>query len=86
MVGAVTGEGIYFAVRAGIDAGEIAAEAALSNNTSAEFLAKYEERWKKEIGTHLDTQVKLLNETKNPLIAMGLYTSYTLQHQKELFS
>jgi len=85
MVGAVTGEGIYFAIRAGIAAGEVAAEAALSNDASAKFLANYEKRWKREIGENLDTQVKLLSQTKNPLIAMGLYTNYTLKRQKELF-
>nr|MDO8133264.1 geranylgeranyl reductase family protein [Candidatus Njordarchaeum guaymaensis] len=85
MVGAVTGEGIFFAVRAGTAAGEVAAEVALSNNTSSEFLAKYEERWRKEFGNLLDIQVKFLNETQNPLKAMGLYTTYAATHQKEAF-
>jgi len=85
MVGAVTGEGIYFAVRAGIAAGEVAAEAASSNNMSAEFLEKYEKRWRKEFGNLLHIQVKFLNETQNPLKAMGLYTEYAATHQKEAF-
>jgi geranylgeranyl reductase family protein len=85
MVGAVTGEGIYFAVRAGIAAGEFAAEAALNNDYSAEFLSYYERRWKNEIGAHLDTQARFLQETQNPLKAMGLYTTYTVEHQKELY-
>jgi geranylgeranyl reductase family protein len=85
MVGGVTGEGIFFAVRAGIAAGEIASKAAESNNISAQFLSRYERRWQKEIGKHLDAQVRFLGRTQNPLIAMGLYTTYTLRHQKELF-
>jgi geranylgeranyl reductase family protein len=85
MVGGVTGEGIYFAVRAGIAAGEIASKAIESNNTSSQFLSQYERRWQKEIGKHLDAQVRFLRKTQNPLMAMGLYTSYTLRHQKELF-
>lgn len=85
MVGAVTGEGIYFAVRAGITAGEIAAEASLSDHASPEFLAEYEKRWRKEFGNLLDIQVKFLRETQNPLKAMGLYTTYTTTHQKEAF-
>jgi digeranylgeranylglycerophospholipid reductase len=85
MVGAVTGEGIYFAVRAGIAAGEVASQAALSDNTSAGGLSAYEKRWKAEIGEHLETQVKFLQQTQNPLKAMSLYTSYSVQHQKELF-
>ncbi len=85
MVGGVTGEGIYFAVRAGIAAGEFAAEAALNNDYSAEFLSYYERRWKNEIGKHLEAQARFLRETQNPLKAMGSYTTYTVEHQKELF-
>jgi digeranylgeranylglycerophospholipid reductase len=85
MVGGVTGEGIYFAVRAGIAAGEIAAKAAASDNTSAQFLSQYEKRWQAEIGEHLDAQERFLKETQNPLMAMGIYTAYTLRHQKDLY-
>jgi digeranylgeranylglycerophospholipid reductase len=85
MVGAVTGEGIYFAVRAGIAAGEVASQAALSDNTSAGHLSKFEKRWKTEIGKHLDTQVGFLEQTQNPLTAMGLYAFYLVENQKELF-
>jgi geranylgeranyl reductase family protein len=85
MVGGVTGEGIYFAVRAGIAAGEVAAKAAMSNNISAQFLSQYEKRWQMEIGRHLDAQACFLRETQNPLIAMGQYTTFTLTHQRELF-
>jgi geranylgeranyl reductase family protein len=85
MVGAVTGEGIYFAVRAGIAAGEVASEAAFSGDASAEKLSAYEKRWRMEIGKHLETQVQYLQQTRNPLKAMGLYTSYSVENQKELF-
>jgi geranylgeranyl reductase family protein len=85
MVGGVTGEGIYFAVRSGIAAGEIASKAIKSSNTSARFLSQYERRWQNEIGNHLDVQVRFLRETQNPLTAMGLYIAYTLSHQRELF-
>ena len=85
MVGAVTGEGIYFAVRAGIAAGEVASQAALSDDASAGKLSAYEKRWTTEIGRHLEIQVQYLQQTQNPLKAMGLYTSYSLEHQKELF-
>jgi flavin-dependent dehydrogenase len=85
MVGAVTGEGIYFAVRAGIAAGEVASQAALSDNTSAGELSAYEKRWNMEIGKHLEAQVQYLKQTQNPLKAMGLYTIYSIEHQKELF-
>jgi digeranylgeranylglycerophospholipid reductase len=85
MVGAVTGEGIYFAVRAGMIAGEIAAKAALSGKTSSKYLSQYEKKWQAEIGSHLDERVRFLRKTQNPLMAMGLYTAYTLRHQKELY-
>jgi geranylgeranyl reductase family protein len=85
MVGGVTGEGIYFAIRAGIAAGEVAAKAAKSNNISAQFLSQYEKRWQMEIGKHLDAQAHFLRETQNPLTAMGQYTAFTLRHQRELF-
>ncbi|WXG44864.1 MAG: geranylgeranyl reductase family protein [Promethearchaeati archaeon SRVP18_Atabeyarchaeia-1] len=85
MVGAVTGEGIYFAVRSGIAAGEVASEAAISNDTSASSLSLYEKRWKAELGKHLDIQVDFLKQTQNPLKAMGLYTTYTVQHLLELY-
>jgi flavin-dependent dehydrogenase len=85
MVGSVTGEGIYFAARAGIAAGEVAAEAALSDNVSASFLERYEKRWRREFGNLLEIQFKFLLETQNPLKAMGLYTEYIITHQKEAF-
>ncbi len=44
------GEGIYFALKAGKIAGEIAKKATLSNNLSGKFLKRYEKEWKKAFG------------------------------------
>jgi flavin-dependent dehydrogenase len=66
-------------------AGEIAAKAALSGKTTSKYLSQYEKKWQAEIGSHLDEQARFLRKTQNPLIAMGLYTAYTLRHQKELY-
>jgi len=86
MVGAVTGEGIYFAVRAGMVAGEVAAKAALAGNTSSKYLSQYEKKWQAKIGLDLDTQARFLRKTQNPLIAMGLYSAFVIRHQKELYA
>ncbi len=63
MVSPISGEGIYYAVRAGIEAGLMAAEAVNNGDFSAEFLSNYEERWLSVIGEQLLYQEKLFRET-----------------------
>ena len=48
------GEGIYFSLKAGQIAGQIAIEAVKSNNFSNQFLETYERNWKKSFGRHMD--------------------------------
>jgi len=50
-----TGGGIIFGLLCSKIAGEVAAEAIMSNDYSSEFLSQYESRWKKEIGFELTT-------------------------------
>jgi digeranylgeranylglycerophospholipid reductase len=63
MVSPISGEGIYYAVRAGLEAGETAAEAVNNCDFSSEFLSKYEERWLSVIGEQLLYQEKLFLDT-----------------------
>ncbi len=51
---ALTGGGTGWAMRAGDIAGDVAAEAVSEGDTSKEFLSKYQELWKKEIGEQLE--------------------------------
>jgi digeranylgeranylglycerophospholipid reductase len=68
-VGAVWGEGIYFAVRAGLAAGETAVDAIRKQDVSRQFLKKYEDRWRQEIGENLMTQAEILRKASTPLQA-----------------
>ncbi len=70
MVSPVTGEGIFFAVRAGMDAGITAAEAVQSKDFSAAFLSKYEERWMNSIGHNLGFQAQVFEETIGKILKM----------------
>ncbi|MEX2705986.1 MAG: NAD(P)/FAD-dependent oxidoreductase [Candidatus Freyrarchaeum guaymaensis] len=63
MVSPISGEGIYYAVRAGIEAGVMAAEAVNNGDFSAGVLSNYEERWHSVIGEQLHYQEKLFRET-----------------------
>ena len=63
MVSPISGEGIYYAVRAGLEAGATAAEAVNNNDFTAEFLSNYEERWLSVIGEQLLYQEKLFLDT-----------------------
>lgn len=49
-VNPATGGGMKFGIRAGIIAGEVAANAVKSGDCSAKFLSSYEKRWRKEFG------------------------------------
>ncbi|MHA1595233.1 MAG: NAD(P)/FAD-dependent oxidoreductase [Candidatus Baldrarchaeia archaeon] len=62
-VSPITGEGIFYAVRAGMIAGEVAAESIRRGDQSAMFLREYEKRWQRVIGVHLDVQAKIFEET-----------------------
>lgn len=84
-VGAVWGEGVYFAARAGIAAGETAVEAIENNDVSSRFLKKYEERWRREIGDNLQTQARLLLEAPTPLQATIAFSEYVVKNRKKLF-
>jgi digeranylgeranylglycerophospholipid reductase len=50
---ALLGEGIRWAIRGGILAAEVAADALKANDVSEEFLARYETRWRKTHGKNL---------------------------------
>jgi digeranylgeranylglycerophospholipid reductase len=49
-VNPATGGGMKFGIRAGIIAGDVAANAVKANDCSAKFLSSYEKRWRKEFG------------------------------------
>lgn len=49
-----SGEGIYFSLKAGQLAAQVASDSISKNNQSAAFLSRYEQMWKKEIGSHLE--------------------------------
>ncbi len=49
-VNPATGGGMKFGIRAGIIAGEVAANAVKANDCSAKFLSSYEKQWRKEFG------------------------------------
>ncbi|MBS7280985.1 MAG: hypothetical protein KIH09_14300, partial [Candidatus Freyarchaeota archaeon] len=63
MVSPISGEGIYYAVRAGLEAGATAAEAVNIGDVSTHFLSKYEERWLGVMGEQLLYQEKLFLDT-----------------------
>jgi geranylgeranyl reductase family protein len=84
-VGAVWGEGIYFAVRAGIAAGETAIQAIRNDDVSKQFLKAYEERWKREIGNNLSVQAKILNEAPTPLHATISFAEYLIKEKSRLY-
>lgn len=50
---ALLGEGIRWAMRGGILAGEVAADALAANDVSGSFLARYEQQWRKTYGKNL---------------------------------
>ncbi|MCC7165807.1 MAG: NAD(P)/FAD-dependent oxidoreductase [Anaerolineae bacterium] len=50
---ALLGEGIRWAIRSGILAGEVAADALAANDVSEAFLARYERQWRKTYGKNL---------------------------------
>lgn len=52
-------EGIRYAIHFGRIAGEIAANGIKTNDTSARYLGKYEERWKKEIQSKIKSAGKV---------------------------
>ncbi|MBD3190185.1 MAG: geranylgeranyl reductase family protein [Candidatus Heimdallarchaeota archaeon] len=54
MINALTGEGVYYALVAGKFAGETAVEAINTNDSSAQFLSKYNERWMESFGHDLN--------------------------------
>jgi digeranylgeranylglycerophospholipid reductase len=70
MVSPITGEGVFYAVRAGIDAGVTAAEAVNSCDFSADFLSKYQERWEKSVGKVLDFQEQVFQNTVGKILAL----------------
>lgn len=54
----ITGGGIHLATTCGKIAGNVAAEAIKREDTSAEFLKRYEEEWKREIGSVVKNSLK----------------------------
>ena len=82
MVSPITGEGVFFAVRAGLEAGVTAAEAAQSKDFSASFLSRYEERWMKTIGTNLEFQSQVFEETIGKILRMSDEALRLKQYEK----
>ena len=82
MVSPITGEGVFFAVRAGLEAGVTAAEAVQSKDFSASFLSRYEERWMKTIGTNLEFQSQVFEETIGKILRMGDEALRLKQYEK----
>ena len=68
MVSSITGEGIYYAVRGGIEAGVTAAEAVNEGDFTGNFLSKYQERWEASIGITLDFQDHIFSETVGKIL------------------
>ena len=58
-VNAYTGEGIYYAMVTGRHAGETAAAAIAAGDCSAAVLARYETRWRREIGRELADSLRI---------------------------
>jgi digeranylgeranylglycerophospholipid reductase len=50
----LVGEGIRFAIYSGQMAGKVAAEAVSANNSSAEFLARYDKQWRARFGREME--------------------------------
>jgi geranylgeranyl reductase family protein len=75
-VGSVWGEGIYFAVRAGIAAGETAVQAIQEDDVSARFLSEYENRCEETIGKSLSIQADILRNSPTPLDATTAYAEH----------
>lgn len=53
-VHAGTGEGIYYALKAGVIAGKVAIDAVKNQDCSADFLKKYETEWKKAFDKQME--------------------------------
>jgi flavin-dependent dehydrogenase len=63
MVSPISGEGIFYAVKTGIEAGITAAEAVHAHDCSVSFLARYDSRWQQAIGEALNYQTQIFWET-----------------------
>ena len=70
MVSPITGEGVFYAVRAGMDAGVTAAEAVNTGDFSAGFLSKYQERWERSVGKFLDFQEQIFQNTVGKILSL----------------
>jgi flavin-dependent dehydrogenase len=82
MVSPITGEGVYYAVRAGMDAGVTAAEAVNRCDFSAEFLSKYQERWETSVGKVLDFQEQVFQNTVGKILALEDEKEKNEQYEK----
>ena len=54
----VSGEGIYYALASGEIAARVAIEAAQTDNTSEQFLSRYEQQWKNDFGQEIKLMLK----------------------------
>nr|MDO8082630.1 NAD(P)/FAD-dependent oxidoreductase [Candidatus Freyarchaeota archaeon] len=82
MVSPITGEGIFFAIRAGMDAGLTAAEAVQGRDFSAEFLSRYEQRWMRSIGQNLKFQSQVFEETLGKILKIDNESIRREQYEK----
>jgi len=54
----VSGEGIYYALASAEIAARVSAEAIQANDTSEQFLSRYEKRWKKDFGKEIKLMLR----------------------------
>jgi flavin-dependent dehydrogenase len=67
MVSPLSGEGIFYAVKAGLEAGRTAAEAVQSHDYSAAFLARYEDQLG-SLWENLSYQAQIIEETLGQIL------------------
>ena len=65
VINPLTGEGIYYAMSSGEIAANVVSEAIESEDTSENFLSRYQDDWKKDFGEDLDLLSSSLNVKRN---------------------
>ena len=58
----LNGEGIYYALASGEISARVAAEAIQANDTSEQFLSRYEKQWKNDFGQEITSMLKLAKQ------------------------
>jgi digeranylgeranylglycerophospholipid reductase len=86
MVSPISGEGIYYAVKAGLLAGAVAVEAVQLRDFSTQFLARYEHHWKQSIGENLAYQGVLFEETIGKILSSPDPSVHLQQYREGLIA